>query len=119
MEMEAWESIPENLKRLDRCLFREPACSNTWYFIKAVESDISQLVFITGKGTCLDKSLDRTYELQVYEVSPVAGQPGYFDLIGLSGQFNNPEELANYYGVTVDEIMAEKLSPSHLYIYRG
>ncbi len=114
MSPEAYEAMPDELKACDRYYFE---AAGTWYLVKAIESDISQLVWIDGKGTCLDTSLERIYELRLYEISPVPEQPGYFDLVGLSGQFKDRDELCEYVGIDRSQLKS-KLSPGRLYIWR-
>ena len=89
------------ISELDGCMFRD--AGNTQYLIRYVESDISQLVWRDGIGTCLDPKLPRRYEFRVYEVEPLSDNPDVFNY-GLSGQFRDIGEMIEAYGIRRDEI---------------
>lgn len=80
-------TIPQEHMQFNGLRFCDPF--GTQYLIEAAESDISQL-HLTEQGTCLNPSLEPSFELRVFEVD----EQGYK---GLSGQFKDCEQVQHYY----------------------
>ena len=108
MDMDVWEQMPDDLKQVHRCYFRDNW--QTEYIITSVESDTSQLEYVVNKGTCFNPALPHEFEAQVWEVDSIPDKPGHYVCHGISGQFRNANQLAGYYGVSLDEIMSNKLT---------